>query len=309
MKLHKPNFWDSDKIGISSILLYPFSLIWRIIFLIKYLTTKKIKMSIPVICVGNIYIGGTGKTPLTIKLYELLKDKKRNPIIIKKFYKNQTDEINLLKNSANVSVDSSRIKAINNSKREGFDVAILDDGLQDYSVKKDLKIVCFNSNQLIGNGMIIPSGPLREPIKSINNFDIVVINGNKNVNFEERIKKKSKSIKFFYTKYVPTNINDFNNKKILAFAGIGNPKNFFQILKDNNISVEKKLSFPDHYDYSGSEIKKIKNIANEKNLKIITTEKDFYRLKDVHRESINFLSLKLELINEIEFTKEVNNYL
>ena len=87
MKLHKPNFWDSDKIGISSILLYPFSLIWRIIFLIKYLTTKKIKMSIPVICVGNIYIGGTGKTPLTIKLYELLKDKKRNPIIIKKFYK------------------------------------------------------------------------------------------------------------------------------------------------------------------------------------------------------------------------------
>ena len=309
MKLHKPNFWDSDKIGISSILLYPFSLIWRIIFLIKYLTTKKIKMSIPVICVGNIYIGGTGKTPLTIKLYELLKDKKRNPIIVKKFYKNQTDEINLLKNSANVSVDSSRIKAINNSKREGFDVAILDDGLQDYSVKKDLKIVCFNSNQLIGNGMIIPSGPLREPIKSINNFDIVVINGNKNVNFEERIKKKSKSIKFFYTKYVPTNINDFNNKKILAFAGIGNPKNFFQILKDNNISVEKKLSFPDHYDYSDSEIKKIKNIANEKNLKIITTEKDFYRLKDVHRESINFLSLKLELINEIEFTKEVNNYL
>ena len=309
MKLHKPNFWDSDKIGISSILLYPFSLIWRIIFLIKYLTTKKIKMSIPVICVGNIYIGGTGKTPLTIKLYELLKDKKRNPIIVKKFYKNQTDEINLLKNSAKVSVDSSRIKAINNSKREGFDVAILDDGLQDYSVKKDLKIVCFNSNQLIGNGMIIPSGPLREPIKSINNFDIVVINGNKNVNFEERIKKKSKSIKFFYTKYVPTNINDFNNKKILAFAGIGNPKNFFQILKDNNISVEKKLSFPDHYDYSDSEIKKIKNIANEKNLKIITTEKDFYRLKDVHRESINFLSLKLELINEIEFTKEVNNYL
>tara|TARA_B100000579_G_scaffold33813_1_gene23610 strand:- start:856 stop:1785 length:930 start_codon:yes stop_codon:yes gene_type:complete len=309
MKLYKPNFWDESNISIISILLYPISLILRLLFLVKSSVVKKIEFSIPVICVGNIYIGGTGKTPLTIKIFELVKKMQKNPIVIKKYYKNQFDETNLLSKVVDLSVDKSRIKAINKSLEKGFDVAVLDDGLQDRSIKKKLSIVCFNSNQLIGNGFTIPSGPLREPIKSIHNFDIVVINGNKNKNFENLIKNNSKTIKFFYTNYIPTNIDNFKNKKVLAFAGIGNPENFFQILSKNNVFVEKKLAFPDHYNYSKDDINKINYMAKEKNLEIITTEKDYLRLRENDRSSINYLSLKLKISNEKEFTQEIKKIL
>ena len=258
---------------------------------------------------GNIYIGGTGKTPLTIKIFEIIRKLQKRPIVIKKYYKNQFDEANLLAKFVDLSVNKSRVNAINESFKRGFDVAILDDGLQDKSIKKKLSIVCFNSHQLIGNGFTIPSGPLREPLKSMQNFDIVIINGDKNKDFENQIKKNSKTIKFFYTNYVPTNLDNFKNKKVLAFAGIGNPKNFFYILNKNKVLVEKKLAFPDHYNYSDNDINEIKEMAKEKNLEIITTEKDYLRIKESKRSSINYLTLKLELINENEFIEEIKKIL
>ena len=309
MKLYKPNFWDENNVSIISILLYPISLILRFLFLIKSTVVKKTEFSIPIICVGNIYIGGTGKTPLAIKIFELVKKLQKKPIVIKKYYKNQFDETNLLSKFVDLSVSKSRIKAINDSLEKGFDVVVLDDGLQDMSIKKKLSIVCFNSNQLVGNGLTIPSGPLREPLKSIRNFDIAVINGNKNEDFEYLIKKNSKSIKIFYTNYIPININNFKDKKVLAFAGIGNPKNFFNTLSENRVLVEEKMAFPDHYNYSEDDINKINSIAKEKNLKIITTEKDYLRLKENNRSSINYLILKLELINENGFIEEIKKIL
>ena len=154
MKLYKPNFWDENNVSIISILLYPISLILRFLFLIKSTVVKKTEFSIPIICVGNIYIGGTGKTPLAIKIFELVKKLQKKPIVIKKYYKNQFDETNLLSKFVDLSVSKSRIKAINDSLEKGFDVVVLDDGLQDMSIKKKLSIVCFNSNQLVGNGLL-----------------------------------------------------------------------------------------------------------------------------------------------------------
>ncbi len=309
MKLYKPNFWDDNNVSILAILFYPISLIIRFLFFVKNSVIKKTEFSIPIICVGNIYIGGTGKTPLTIKIFEIIRKLQKRPIVIKKYYKNQFDEANLLAKFVDLSVNKSRVNAINESFKRGFDVAILDDGLQDKSIKKKLSIVCFNSHQLIGNGFTIPSGPLREPLKSMQNFDIVIINGDKNKDFENQIKKNSKTIKFFYTNYVPTNLDNFKNKKVLAFAGIGNPKNFFYILNKNKVLVEKKLAFPDHYNYSDNDINEIKEMAKEKNLEIITTEKDYLRIKESKRSSINYLTLKLELINENEFIEEIKKIL
>ena len=160
MKINKPKFWD-DKIGFISVLLLPFSLVFFLIVFLRKKFTKNLKFKIPVICVGNIYLGGTGKTPLSIFLAtELLKFGK-NPSIIRKYYKSHLDEFKLIKNNINnLIINESRTDALKEAEKNGSDVAILDDGLQDYKINKDLKIVCFNSNQLIGNGLILPSGPL-----------------------------------------------------------------------------------------------------------------------------------------------------
>ena len=250
MKFYKPNFWKAKYYNIYSLILLPISIIIQFLYFIqKGIITPK-KFNIPVICVGNIYIGGTGKTPLTLELYNILKSMNKNPAIIKKFYKNHYDELELIKQSVgNLFTNSSRQKAMNEVQNKNFDVAILDDGYQDCSIKKDLKILCFNEKQLIGNGHTIPSGPLREKLSSIKKSQIVVINGNENKNFENKLKKISKNINIFYSKYIPEIPKEFKNKKFLAFAGIGNPENFFDTLREYGLKIIKSKIFPDHYSY------------------------------------------------------------
>ena len=113
----------------------------------------------------------------------------------------------------------------------------MDDGLQDESVLKDLKIICFNSSDLIGNGFVLPAGPLREKLKNVNNCQIAVINGKRNIAFEKKLKSISNNIEIYQSKYVIKNSKKFRGKKILAFAGIGNPRNFFNLLKDNGFKI------------------------------------------------------------------------
>ena len=126
------------------------------------------------------------------------------------------------------------------SEKNNFDLAILDDGFQDKSIKKNFNILCFNSNQLIGNGLVFPSGPLREGLSSIKRANVVVINGKKDNSFEKKINNVSKNIEIFYSNYEPINIKEFQRKRIFAFAGIGNPENFFKMLVENDIDLQKK---------------------------------------------------------------------
>ena len=264
MKLFKPYFWKK-KYSIFSILLLPISILIQILFFIKKIIVKKESFSVPVICIGNIYIGGTGKTPTAIKMVSIFEKLNKAPVIIKKFYNNQNDELVLIKEKTkNFVVGLTRSEAINKALKKNFNLIILDDGFQDYTIRKNLNILCFNSNQLIGNGFSIPSGPLREPISSIKNSQIIIINGNRNENFEKRIKKISNDISIYYSNYLPVNIKKLQNINLLAFAGIGNPENFFQLLSKYNLKVEKTISFPDHYNYTEKDIKNLFNLAKKK---------------------------------------------
>ena len=111
----------------------------------------------------------------------------------------------------------------------------------------------FYENQLIGNGLIFPSGPLRENI--LHEYaHIIVIIGQKNLNFEKKILSINSKIEIYYSNYVPRNIDKFRNKKLFAFAGIGNPENFFKLLKQNNLLLEKQVSYPDHYNFKKNEL-------------------------------------------------------
>ena len=309
MKFYKPNFWKKKYYNIYSLILLPISIVIQFLFFIQKGIISPKKFNIPVICVGNIYIGGTGKTPLTLELYNILKSMNKNPAIVKKFYKNHYDELELIKQSVgNLFTNSSRKKAMDEVQNKNFDVAILDDGYQDCSIKKDLKILCFNEKQLIGNGHTIPSGPLREKLSSIKKSQIVVINGNENKNFEDKLKKISKKINIFYSRYIPEIQKEFNNKKFLAFAGIGNPENFFDTLREYGLNVTKSKIFPDHYSYKKNEIENLLDLANKNKLDLITTEKDHYRLKKLGF-NINYLKIKVQIEKKDKFEKLIKSYI
>ena len=250
MKLKKPKFWDLKQISLWALLLIPFAFLFQLVLLLVKFFKKPKNFSVPVICVGNIYLGGTGKTPLTLELFKIIKSIGKNPGFIKKGYDYLDDEIKMLEKIGKVYTDKSREKAINSLISSNYNVAILDDGFQDYSIKKNFSILCFNSRQLIGNGFTIPSGPLRESIKSLKRADCVLINGEKNIKFENKINKFNNNIKIFYSKYKLFDTDGIQNKKVIALAGIGNPENFFDQLKEKNIDLIKTYSYPDHHNYS-----------------------------------------------------------
>ena len=305
MKFLKPKFWDKKQISLFSILLFPIALFIKLLNFFKRFFTKNYRCSIPVICVGNIYLGGTGKTPLCIELFSILKNLNKNPVFIRKKYESFQDEINLLKQIGPTYEGSKRINAINDAIQSKADVVILDDGFQDFSINKNLSIVCFNEKQWVGNGLQIPSGPLREKLSALKRANCVIINGEKNIGIENRIFDKNKEIKIFYTKYKPQNIDEFKNKKIIAFAGIGNPASFFNLLKNNSIDVLKEISFPDHYDYLNKELEDLINNAKENHITLLTTEKDYLRINDRYRENISYLKIVVDIENKNEFIEQI----
>ncbi len=307
MKVLKPKFWEK-KNSLLSLILFPFAFFLQLLNKIRELFTSKISFKIPIICVGNIYLGGTGKTPLSIFIAQELLKYKKKPAVIKKYYPQHIDEHELIKDKlGSLFLDRQRSKAIYKAENENYNVAILDDGFQDHTIIKKFNILCFNSIQLIGNGMTIPAGPLRESFNSLKKSNVVVINGNKNEIFEKKIYNISKEIKIYYSRYIPMNINEFKNKKLFAFAGIGNPKNFFKLLVDNNLDVKSKIEFPDHYNYSKREIEKIKDISVKNNWQIITTEKDYFRIKKFGFENIKFLKIELEILEKDKFISQLLN--
>ncbi len=295
MILIKPKFWD-EKINLFSIFLFPFSLIFLLFVNLKRKFTRIKSFKIPIIGIGNIYVGGTGKTPASILLAKELSKLGKRPSILRKYYKNHIDEYNLIKkNYKNLIIKNNRVNALKDLEKSNFDTVILDDGLQEYRIKKNLSIVCFNSNQLIGNGLTLPAGPLRESLIALKNAHIVIINGEKVKTFEKKILNINPNLEIFYSFYKPINIEKFKNKRLLAIAGIGNPKNFFQLVEKNNLKIVKKIIFPDHYKFSKTEIKNILKEAKERKLQIIMTEKDYFKIQDYKINKIEYLKVSLRI--------------
>ena len=305
IKIYKPRFWQKKK-SLFSLFLLPLSFFFQLLFILSKNLKKKKKFTIPVICVGNIYIGGTGKTPLSIELYNILKKFNKKTAVIKKFYSAHEDEFKLIESKKiKLFKGTSRAIAIKKAEAEKFDCVILDDGFQDTSIIKSLSIVCFNGDQLAGNGMTLPSGPLREPLSSLENSQIAVINGEANDVFEKELKIAAKDISIYYSKYLPTNLDQFTDQNLLAFAGIGNPNGFFNLLKKSGLKISKEISFPDHYNYPLKELNNLVEYSIANNLKIITTEKDYFRIKHYNISQIQYLTIKLEIKNKNKFQKEL----
>ena len=307
MKLKKPKFWDHKKPSFFSYLLLPFSIILDLITKIKS-KPKFSNSKIKTICVGNIYIGGTGKTSLAIKIKEILDKNNIKACFIKKFYPSQTDEQKLLSKNGTLFSNIKRITALNEAIAEGFEIAIFDDGLQDSSIKYDLEIVCFNNLNWIGNGLTLPSGPLRENINNLKSYENVFLNGNEEslIAIKEQIKRINPNININSGKYTPLNIGEFDkDQNYLVFSGIGNHKTFVEMLKNNKLKIVSDLEYPDHYQYSKKDYDEIIINAKKFNAHIITTEKDYLRLENLNRKEIFYVKSSLDVSDEKNLTNKL----
>ena len=232
-----------------------------------------------------------------------------NPVFIRKKYNSFQDEVTLQKQTGPVYENKKRVEAIKDAIQNKADIAILDDGFQDFSIYKNFSIVCFNEKQWIGNGLVIPSGPLREDISALKRANCAIVNGEKNINIENKILNENKEIKIFYTKYTFENTKNIENQKVTAFAGIGNPENFFSLLKDSNIDVVKQIEFPDHYNYSKKELENLVNKAKKNNTILVTTEKDYFRINEMYKQKVNYLKILVKIENRDQFIKEIKKFI
>jgi len=175
--------------------------------------------------------------------------------------------------------------------------------LQDKSIDYDVKFVCFNNINWIGNGMTIPAGPLRESVNNLKIYKNIFLNGNlENIEkLKVKILKINPNINIHIGKYEPLNLNEFSkNDKYLIFSGIGNHQTFVKMIKNYGLNIFKDHEFPDHYKYTDKDINNILNEANDLNCKIITTEKDYLRINAEKKSlsNINFIKSELKIIDE-----------
>ncbi len=295
IKLTYPSFWS--KKNIVSWLLIAFSWIYQLLGSLRKLLVKPVKLPCFVICIGNISVGGTGKTQLVAWLAKNLRKKNCNFLIITKGYNSNLrgaklvepldlpsdvgDESKMLSEYGQVLAAKSikyALPIINDLKP---DVVIFDDGMQNPGFFKDLTIVVIDTIRNIGNGRIFPAGPLRESAQSaINRSDIVIMIGNELCPNFSLIQTITSSNKPFFKSKIQLVGNIDTSKNYYAFTAIGDPDRFFRLLNENGINVLATKAFPDHHHYSREEITALVKEADKQTLFLLTTKKDYVKISD-----------------------------
>lgn len=295
-----PKYWQAN--SFISKLLAPFGWIYGVLTQLRLKVHKAPKVSVPVICVGNITAGGTGKTPVAIALAKMMETEMYHPFFVSRGYGGKLqnvvvnhkkhsarevgDEPLLLAKQAPVVVNADRYQGAQLAIIEGADVVIMDDGFQNPSLAKDLSFLVFDGHYGIGNGKIIPAGPLRETLADgVKRADALIILGKDKHHLAER---SNLPVFFGHTEAVQTTITQPN---ILAFAGIGHPQKFYHTLTMQGFNVVKTVDFPDHHFYSKAELEKLVAIAHDLGVEIYTTGKDFVKIPPSMQKYINVLDI------------------
>jgi tetraacyldisaccharide 4'-kinase len=299
-----PHFWDKRQ--WFSYFLVPISWIWTRVSQWNEGNIKSEKVSVPVICVGNLVMGGAGKTPTVIALVNILKNLGHTPHILsrgygayirdaiqvnpnKHNYLQVGDEPLLLAQAAPTWAGPDRVQSAKAAILNGATVLVMDDGLQNPSLQKDLSFIVVDSMQGIGNGMVFPAGPLREPIEyGADRAHAMILIGEGNASFE-----------FIDQQFVAKiachkkNFESEKSKRVVAFAGIGYPEKFRHTLIENEFEICQFVEFGDHYPYTIHDMIKLLKIADQYQATLLTTSKDWLRIPSQYRNSVESLPISL----------------
>jgi len=317
--LKAPKFWYQKKDSTYSRLLYPLSLIFRLGTKIRNITSHNKKSPLPVICIGNIVVGGAGKTPVSLKIGKLLIKSGYNPHFISKGYagmiktstlvkswhspKSVGDESLLLSEIAPTWIGANRNKSIELAEKNGANCIIMDDGFQNPTIYKDFSIIVINASQEFGNKRVMPSGPLRESIKrGLSRTNLVIVIGEISKYLKETIPSQ---IPIISAKFNINNENKiFKGQKITAFAGIAYPEKFYNSLREQGAKIVKEISYPDHHIFNENDMLSLAEIANKTQSILVSTKKDFVRIPKSYRSLVNTLEGEIVFQNN-EIIKKI----
>jgi len=306
-----PDFWTSR--GVIAALLLPAAGLWAAATAIRNRMTHETMAALPVICIGNFSAGGTGKTPVSSFLYDQLTGRGYKPAILIRGYGGTArqplwvdhslhhaddvgDEALMLAESRDVLVARDRVAGAALIAATGqHDLILMDDGLQNPYIAKDFAIGVFDGNVGIGNGWLLPAGPLRIGFHAgLKTIQAAIINGRDDTAIGASIRPH---LPVFNGNLSPDQsiIDVFDSNPMLAFAGIGRPKRFFATLRDAGVNIVRELAFADHHPYSETDLVRLQEDANRFGATLITTKKDWVRLPAEWRERVGFLPVTLNL--------------
>ncbi len=276
--------------------------------------------SLPVICVGNFTAGGTGKTPLTIHIAARLKVLGARPAILTRGYGGTVsgpydvtpetdkaervgDEPLLLANAAPTVVCRDRVMGAKHIERTNATAIIMDDGMQNPTLGKNLTIAVIDGARGLGNGWAIPSGPLRVSLRrQFEHVDAILINGESSEQTREKLASMRISVPVINGTLAPaTNKIELSKRAVVAFSGIGNPSRFHKTLEDCGAQIRDRFDFPDHHAFTDPEAEKILFAAKREEAVIVTTEKDRVRLLGAKQQSARLKLLERSLALPVAF--------
>ncbi len=315
-----PSFWNLPQQTLGARILTPFSLAYQSLSLFHRSLQTPYDPKVPVLCIGNLTLGGSGKTPTALALASLLKERRKHIHFISRGYSgtlkgpalvsaNHTpqdvgDEPLLLSQLAPTWIAKCRPKAVQAAEAAGAEILILDDGYQNFSVKKTKSILVIDGKRGFGNGCVLPAGPLRESVEEgLRRANLILVIGHVAPQVLEKL-----SGRVFHKASIEPNaqaLASLKGKKFLAFAGIAYPDKFFDMLRELELNIVETVPFPDHYLYSLKDFDRLLKKASFSEAKLLTTEKDHVRLSPQMRKLTHTLPVKLVFENTEALLKDL----
>jgi tetraacyldisaccharide 4'-kinase len=310
--MHEPAFWHRPS-SISARLLMPLGAIYGAVAA-QRLAREGLDAGIPVLCVGNYHVGGAGKTPTVLALVNLLRDAGEAPIVLSRGYGGKLrgpikvdperhaasdvgDEPLMMARSVPVVVARDRVEGVALARSQGASVILMDDGFQNPAIVKNASLIVIDGDRGLGNARVFPAGPLRAPLPpQLARTDALVIVGNGTAadSVAATIDRQGGLVLRAYLKPNQAAVAALHGKRVLAFAGIGDPGRFFRTLRAGGVEVVAEKAFSDHHPFSASEIDALIAAAKRDGLTLVTTEKDLARLRSggklvaVARDMVSF---------------------
>ncbi len=326
MLIKTPKFWL--KKNIIAFCLLPLSFVYAVLTRVLSATIKPQKSRKPIICVGNITVGGSGKTPSAVAIGKILRSNfGANFCYLSRGYggaqsdfcqvqvgrssaKDVGDEALILAEIAPTFIAKNRLSGVKEiEKMSQIQAIILDDGMQNNSLKKDVVILVIDGKIKFGNGFLFPAGPLRQGVESgLKISDLIIVVGEIESDLQEILSGEIAKNKVVKAEICATNLDKFRDQKLMAFCGLAYPEKFYSFLRKQELNLVETVSFADHYFYAKSDLDNLLKKADNISAKLVCTKKDWVKFDEEYRQKIDFLDIEFKFKNEeiiIEKIREI----